>query len=81
MTELFCFFKFFALLSCERENSAENEAVKNSKDKKRGNFKNIFCHSLPKPICINSISGLFDKRQYKWTKKLSQNKLQSSCSP
>ena len=42
MTELFCFFKFFALLSCERENSAENEAVKNSKDKKSGVFQKHF---------------------------------------
>ena len=41
MTELFCFFKFFALLSCEQENSAENEAEKIQKIKRAGYFKNI----------------------------------------
>ena len=39
---LFILFHIFALLSCELENSAEHEAVKNSKDKKSGEFQKHF---------------------------------------
>ena len=35
------FLKFFTLLSCEWENSAENEAEKIQKIKRAGYFKNI----------------------------------------